>query len=124
MTTTLREKMKGLPAERRARIDAETDRLHDEYKTLQELRKARDLTQVEIAKALNIRQASVAQMEKRSDLLISTLRGYIEGMGGTLKLVVEFPDRAPMQIASIGELSDTAVSRHNTRSFMLRMSNR
>lgn len=106
MATTLREKMKGLSAERRARIDAETDRLHDEYKTLQELRKARELTQVEIAKALNIRQASVAQMEKRSDLLISTLRGYIEGMGGTLKLVVEFPDRAPMQIGGFGELGD------------------
>ena len=106
MATTLRDKMKDLPPERRARIDAETDRLHAEYKTLQELRKARELTQVEIARALNIRQASVAQMEKRSDLLISTLRGYIEGMGGTLKLVVEFPDRAPMQIAGIGELGE------------------
>ena len=42
-------------------------------------------------------------MEKRSDLMISTLRGYIEGMGGTLKLVVEFPDRAPVQIGGIGE---------------------
>ena len=42
-------------------------------------------------------------MEMRSDLVISTLRGYIEGMGGTLKLVVEFPDRAPAHIASIGE---------------------
>ena len=106
MTTTLRDKMRGLPAARRARIDAETDRLHDEYRTLQELRKARDLTQVEIARTLNIRQASVAQMEKRSDLMISTLRGYIEGMGGTLKLVVEFPDRAPVQIGGIGELSN------------------
>ncbi|MDE0006147.1 MAG: XRE family transcriptional regulator [Rhodospirillaceae bacterium] len=114
MTTTLREKMKGLSAERRARIDAETDRLHDEYKTLQELRKARDLTQVEIAKALNVRQSSVAQMEKRSDLLISTLRGYVEGMGGTLKLVVEFPDRAPMQLAGIGELGDGAKTKDST----------
>ena len=94
MATTLREKMKDMPAERRAQIDAETDRLHEEYKTLQELRKARELTQVEIAKTLNIRQASVAQMEKRSDLMISTLRGYIESMGGKLRLVVEFPDRA------------------------------
>lgn len=116
MATTLRQKMKGLSAERRARIDAETDRLHDEYKTLQELRKARELTQVEIAKALNIRQASVAQMEKRSDLLISTLRGYIEGMGGTLKLVVEFPDRAPMQIGGIGETSDTTQFESGRRS--------
>ena len=116
MATTLREKMKGLSAERRARIDAETDRLHSEYKTLQELRKARELTQVEIAKALNIRQASVAQMEKRSDLLISTLRGYIEGMGGTLKLVVEFPDRAPMQIAGIGEPGDVTGANTDVRS--------
>ena len=115
MATTLREKMRGLPAERRARIDAETDRLHDEYKTLQELRKARDLTQVEIAKRLNIRQASVAQMEKRSDLLISTLRGYIESMGGTLKLVVEFPDRAPTQIGGIGEPGDVTAMKTNTR---------
>jgi len=70
----------------------ETARLHDEYKTLQELRRARELTQVEIARALNIRQASVAQMEKRSDLMISTLRGYIEGMGGTLNI------RAPVAV--------------------------
>lgn len=115
MATTLRDKMKGLSAERRARIDAETDRLHAEYKTLQELRKARELTQVEIAKALNIRQASVAQMEKRSDLLISTLRGYIESMGGTLKLVVEFPDRAPMQITGIGEPGDVTGANTDTR---------
>ena len=116
MATTLRDKMAGLPAARRARIDTETDRLHDEYKTLQELRHARELTQVEIATALNIRQASVAQMEKRSDLMISTLRGYIEGMGGTLKLVVEFPDRAPVQIGGIGELDDAVPSKNHARS--------
>ena len=103
MATTLRDKTAGLPAARRARIHAETDRLHDEYKTLQELRKARELTQIEIAKALNIRQASVAQMEERSDLMTSTLRGYIESMGGKLLLVVELPDRAPAYIDSIGE---------------------
>ena len=57
MATTLRDKMKGLSPERRARIDAETDRLHAEYETLRELRKARELTQVEIARMLNIRQA-------------------------------------------------------------------
>ncbi len=116
MATTLREMVNELPAERRARIEAEADRLHEEYKTLQELRKARDLTQVEIAKTLNIRQATVAQMEKRSDLLISTLRGYIEGMGGRLKLVVEFPDRAPMQIAGIGELDDISLRKGDTGS--------
>ncbi len=111
MATMLKDIMDGLPAERRARIEAEADRLHEEYKTLQELRKARELTQVEIARTLNIRQATVAQMEKRSDLMISTLRGYIEGMGGKLKLVVEFPDRAPMQIGGIGEPGDVSSKR-------------
>ena len=43
-------------------------------------------------------------MERRGDLIISTLRGYIEGRGGTLRLVVEFPDPAPVQIAGIGQL--------------------
>ena len=105
MATTLRDKMASLPAERRARIDTETDRLHEEYKTLQELRKARELTQVEIAKALNIRQASVAQMEKRSDLLISTLRGYIEAMGGQLEIVAHLPDRQPIRIRSLEDVT-------------------
>ena len=113
MATTLREIMKGLPAERQARIEAEADRLHEEYKTLQELRKARELTQVEIARTLNIRQATVAQMEKRSDLMISTLRSYIEGMGGKLKLMVEFPNRDPIQIGGLGELGDAATSRRD-----------
>lgn len=50
-------------------------------------------------------------MEKRSVLLISTLRGYIESMGGTLKLVVEFSDWAPVQNGSIGNLTDTRSSK-------------
>ena len=54
MATTLRDKMASLLAERRARIDAETDRLHEENKALQELRKARELTQVEEARVLSI----------------------------------------------------------------------
>ena len=59
MATTLRDKMANLPVARRARIDAETDRLHDEYKTLQELRKARKLAQKKIGKAPNVQQGSV-----------------------------------------------------------------
>ena len=50
MATTLRDKMKGLSPERRARIDAETDRLHAEYKTIQKLRKSGACTKVDIAK--------------------------------------------------------------------------
>lgn len=103
--TTLREKMAELSPDRRARIEAETDRLHQDYLTLQELRKAQELTQVQLAEMLNIRQATVAQMEKRSDLMLSTLRSYVEAMGGKLNLVVEFPDRKPVSLAGLSQLN-------------------
>ena len=77
---------------------AEADRLHAEYLTLQEIRKAKELTQTQLAEMLGIRQATVAQMEKRSDLMLSTLRSYIEAMGGKLNLMVEFPDRPPVSL--------------------------
>lgn len=96
MATGLKKKLAQLAPERRARIEAETERLHAEYRTLGQLRKARELTQQQLARTLGIRQATVAQMEKRSDLMLSTLRSYVEAMGGKLSLVVEFPDRDPV----------------------------
>lgn len=110
MATTLEEKMAGLSPERQGRIKAETERLHEEYLTLQELRKAKALTQAQLAETLGIRQATIAQMEKRSDLMLSTLRSYIEAMGGRLDLVVEFPDRAPVHLNGIGNLEERGLS--------------
>ena len=106
MATTLKEKMAQLPPERRARIEAEANRLHAEYLTLKDIRKAKELTQVQLAEALGIRQATVAQLEKRSDLLLSTLRSYVEAMGGRLKLMVEFPGRPPVTLEGLGEIED------------------
>ena len=102
-STTLTEKLAQLPKGRRAAIEAEADRLHAEYLTLKELRKARDLTQHQLAETLGIRQATVAQMEKRSDLMLSTLRSYVEAMGGRLSLTVEFPGKPPVQLSQLGE---------------------
>lgn len=102
--TTLEEKLNRLPAERRNAIEATADHLHAEYLTLRELRKARDLTQHQLAETLGIRQATVAQMEKRSDLMLSTLRSYVEAMGGRLSLTVEFPDKPPVHLAHLAEL--------------------
>jgi hypothetical protein len=53
---------------------------------------------------------SVSRLESRSDLLLSTLRGYVEAMGGSLKLVVEFPDSTAV-LASLGEVSGKPKSR-------------
>ncbi|MBC6427985.1 MAG: helix-turn-helix transcriptional regulator [Cellvibrionales bacterium] len=103
MTKSLDDKLNELPAARRKRILADAEHLHAEYLTLQELRKAKKLTQAQLAEALNIRQATIAQMEKRSDLLLSTLRSYVEAMGGKLNITVEFPDRMPVSIEGFGD---------------------
>jgi transcriptional regulator with XRE-family HTH domain len=59
---------------------------------LNQIREARQLTQVKLAEALNINQGAVSTMEKRTDMYVSTLRNYIEAMGGSLKITAEFPD--------------------------------
>ena len=103
MGKSLNEKLDALPEARRVRILDEADRLRAEHLTLQELRKAKKLTQTQLAEALNVRQATIAQMEKRSDLMLSTLRSYVEAMGGTLSLMVEFPNRAPVSLEGFGD---------------------
>ena len=69
-----------------------------EYRTLQTLRKARDLTQVDVARILGMTQDNVSRLEKRPDVLVSTLRKYIESLGGELDLVVRFPDSDPVKL--------------------------
>jgi transcriptional regulator with XRE-family HTH domain len=71
--------------------------------TVRELRQARKLTQVRVAKKLGITQDSVSRLEKRSDLLLSTLRKAVEALGGNLSLVAEFPDRGPVVLSGIAE---------------------
>lgn len=108
MARTLREKTAALDRDRRARIEAEAEaeRLHAEYLTLRDLRKAKDLTQVQLAETLGVQQATVAKYERQSDLLLSTLKSYVTAVGGTLKLVVEFPDRAPVAVDGLGETEE------------------
>lgn len=112
MGTKLDDIMKTLPAKRRKNILAEADRLDAEYVTLSALRKAHDLTQVQLAGKLGKSQVSIAKMEKRSDLLLSTLRDYIEAMGGQLNLSVEFPNGAPVFLSGLGEIES---DRHSTK---------
>lgn len=94
--------LKKLPAEEQETIAARTRELLAEYLTLQDLRKARELTQERMAELLGIKQENVSRLEKRSDLLLSTLTGYVAAMGGRLRLVAEFPDRPPVELSGIG----------------------
>jgi len=59
---------------------------------LNELRKARRLTQEELARRLGTRQANVSKLERRTDVRVSTLRDVIEAMGGELRITAHFPD--------------------------------
>ena len=103
MAVNVDDKIKRLNPDQRNKVEARAADLMAEEMTLRELRHARKLTQVRIAKKLGITQDSVSRLEKRSNLLLSTLRKTVEAMGGTLSLVAEFPDRAPVVLSGIAE---------------------
>ena len=73
--------------------------------TLQAIRKAHAMTQEQLSKALNMDQGNLSRMEKRSDLLISTLRSYIKAMGGDLHLVAEFPGKKSVEISGLADFT-------------------
>ena len=95
---------KQLSLARRRKIAARAATLIAEERSLQELRQAHKLTQKRIGEVLGIGQDSVSRLQQRSDLLISTLRNYVEAMGGTLSLVAEFPNKAPVILSGLAAL--------------------
>jgi DNA-binding XRE family transcriptional regulator len=101
MPINVDDKINKLSPAQRKKVEARAVQLIAEEMTLRELRHARKLTQVRMAKTLGITQDSVSRLEKRSDLLLSTLRKTVEAMGGNLSLVAEFPDRAPVVLSGI-----------------------
>ncbi len=103
MPTNVNDIIRKLTAAQRKKVRSRAAQLIAEEMTLGELRKARKLTQVRVARKLGITQDSVSRLEKRSDLLLSTLRRTVEAMGGNLSLVAEFPDRPPVVLSGIAE---------------------
>jgi DNA-binding XRE family transcriptional regulator len=101
MPVTLEQILNEMPEERRANILRRTQEIREEL-DLREVRKLRKLTQTRLSRKLKIGQEGVSRIEKRSDLYISTLRSYVEAVGGKLKLVVELPDRAPILLTGLG----------------------
>ena len=103
---------KALPLAERAEIQTRACALIEEELTLRALRQAHDLTQERMAELLGVKQENISRMERRADLLLSTMSSYIEAMGGKLKLVAEFPERSPVVIKN---LSDIAVGEKRVR---------
>jgi DNA-binding XRE family transcriptional regulator len=90
--------------EAKARADAEALRLGAEM-DLAEVRRAMKLSQEEIGQVLQIKQGSVAKIEKRADMYVSTLCRFIEAMGGELEIVARFPDHS-VKIKNFADLNE------------------
>jgi len=91
MTKPFKELKEQMSPERRERIEARAQAILISM-ALQELRRARHLTQQELADILNVNQAALSKMESQTDMRVSTLSKLLSAMGGTLKLVAEFPE--------------------------------
>lgn len=98
MARKLDDVMAALPKERQQRVQARAM----ELATLKDLRLAAQQTQERLAATLGVGQDTISRLEKRSDMLLSTLRHYVESMGGKLELVAQFPNRPPVVIEHLG----------------------
>jgi hypothetical protein len=94
MAIRLDDYLAKLPKKRQRAIQKRAAELIAEEATLRQLREARQRSQVEMAKKLHIKQAAVSKLERRTDMYLSTLRSYIEAMGGKLEIIARFPNKA------------------------------
>jgi DNA-binding XRE family transcriptional regulator len=99
MTVSLEDVMKKFTPEQRLQVEARAAELIEEELTLRDLRQAQHLTQERMAELMGVEQENVSRLERRADLLLSTLSSYVAAMGGKLRLVAEFPNRHPVAIA-------------------------
>ena len=109
MTVSLDDFTKDFTPEERALVAARTAELVEEELTLRDLRQAQHLTQERMAVLMGVEQENVSRLERRADLLLSTLSSYVAAMGGTLRLVAEFPNRHPVAIALADITGETPI---------------
>jgi DNA-binding XRE family transcriptional regulator len=102
MGRTLNKVLRSLPKARRDRIEARYRVLKSEVESLKALREAVGKAQTDIATKLNISQPSVSKIEKQTDMYLSTLRSYVEAVGGDLEIVIRFPSQRPVTLAGLG----------------------
>lgn len=91
MTKKFTELTKDFSPERRQRIEARKAELRQEM-DLAELRKALALTQSTLAETLGVGQGEISKIEQRTDVFVSTLRRFVQAMGGELEISAVFPD--------------------------------
>ena len=106
MVRTLDDALASLTADERAAVDVRYDELMTEMSALKELRRDLRASQKVVAERLGSSQPAVSKLEGEADMLLSTLRGYIEALGGELDLVVRLEGRPPVRISGIRDLHD------------------
>ena len=103
MGRKLKDVMDGLEPNRRARIGARAEEIHQECLTLKKLRSHMELTQTALARKMGVVQPTIAQLEQRNDIHVSTLRKYIEALGGTLSIIADMPGQGPVPLTGLGD---------------------
>ena len=104
MSVPLKDVLDALPPKRRAEIDRRFKELVDEVESLRELRRLSAKSQVKIAKTLKISQPAVSKIERQTDMYLSTLRSYVEAIGGELDVIVRLPNRRPVKVKSLEDI--------------------
>lgn len=97
------------PQEQGDRIETQRPELMQDVEGLRALRQIAGKGQADVAAALNIKQPSVSKIENQADMHISTLRSYVEAVGGKLELTVRLPKRQAVRIHTLGDVA-TAIS--------------
>jgi DNA-binding XRE family transcriptional regulator len=104
MGRSITDVIASLPRDQQEQIEARYQELRQEVDGLRELRQIAGKAQEDVAGALNIKQPSVSKIEKQADMYLSTLRSYVEAIGGKLELTVKLPSHPPLKLHSLGDV--------------------
>jgi len=103
MARSISKLSKDLSPKRRERVEQRKEQLQQEM-TLAEVCKDSSLNQATLAKNLNVKQVEISKIENRVDMLMSTLRNFVQAIGGDLEVGSVFPDRS-IEIRPFSSLS-------------------
>ncbi len=102
MARNFEDIMASLPQERQRAIHQGTQRLIAEEMNIRELRRRREISQQIMGQRMGVNQTAVSRMERRNDMQVTTLRSFVEAMGGRLTMLAQFPDQPPVRITPAG----------------------
>ncbi len=99
--TNLDDFMATLPQDEQRAIEQEYQEVRGEYLALQELRQVMGMTQEQLADVLEMNQGNLSKLEKRTDVHLSTLRRYVEALGGKLHIMAALPGKPLIELSSL-----------------------